>query len=79
MALFDSEAEILLFSSTFLLLLLNAHNTLGQHVEAKSEDNHGSSTDTFTPLGEGSILDANQFTAAVVHNFRLCIVFSLLD
>jgi hypothetical protein len=79
MVLFGSDAEILSFSSALLLLLLNAHNSLWQHVGGDSADNPVSSTNSFSPLGECSIVDAYRFAATVVHNFRLCTVFYLLD
>jgi hypothetical protein len=79
MALFGSEAEILSFSSALLLLLLNAHNTLGQHVEDERDDDHATSIDSFTSLREGCVLDEDTFATAVLHNVRLCSVFYLLD
>jgi hypothetical protein len=79
MVLFGSEAEILSISSALLFLLLNAHNTLGQHVEDERDDDHATSIDSFTSLREGCILDEDTFAAVALHNVRLCSVFYLLD
>jgi hypothetical protein len=79
MALFGSDAKILSFSIALLLLLLNAYNSLGQHVGGDNADNPVSSTDSFSLLGECSTVDAERFAVVAVHNFRLCTVFYVLD
>jgi hypothetical protein len=79
MALFDTKVEILSFSSALLLLLLNVHTSLGQLGGGETHEDPGSSPDSFTPLGEGSVLDSDRIAAAAMYNFRLCTMFNLLD
>ena len=79
MALFGSEAKLLSFSSILLLLLLNAYTSLLQHGGSKSDEDPKNSPHSFNPIGDGSIVDADQIAAVVLHNFRLCIMFNLLD
>jgi hypothetical protein len=43
MALFDTKVEILSFSSALLLLLLNAHTSLGQLGGGETHEDPGSS------------------------------------
>ena len=76
---FDTEVDILAFSSTLLLLLLNIHSSLGQHVGADTDDDPIVSLDAFAPLGQGSILDANRIAATALQNFKFCIIFNLLN
>jgi hypothetical protein len=72
LAMFDTEADILVFSSTLLLLLLNVHSTLGQQLKIDSDEELA-----LSPFGQGSILDANWIAAAILQNFRLCSIFNL--
>ena len=53
MAMFDTEADILVLSSTLLLLLLNIHSTLGQQLRIDSDEELVLSLDAFASLVRG--------------------------
>jgi hypothetical protein len=77
--LFQNEAEILSFSSAFVLLLLSAHNALAPSLEFKSDEDPVFFPEAFLPSSEDCISDADQIAVAALHSFRLCNLFPLLD
>jgi hypothetical protein len=78
MAPFQSEPEILVFSSALLLLLLNAQCALQQCLEVEFED-----LEFFLPKPtlstEISNFDVHDFAAASLHTFQLWNVFTMFE
>jgi hypothetical protein len=78
MAPFQSEPEILVFSSALLLLLLNAQCALQQCLEVEFEDLEFSLPEPTLSAGISNF-DIHDFAAASLHTFRLWNVFSMFD
>jgi hypothetical protein len=64
MAIFEGEPELLAFSSTLLLLLLNTHQALQQSLTFDTSEDALFSSDDFTYFNDSSVLDADQMTVA---------------
>ena len=74
-----TPAKLMFISSTILLLLLSSNRALDFSSSIDSEDDTDGESEMATEASDQHSFDTEALTGAVIHTFRLCNVFSLLD
>ena len=74
-----TPAELMFISSTILLLLLSSNRALDFSSSIDSKDDTDEESEMATEASNQHSFDTEALTGAVLHTFRLCNVFPLLD